>query len=221
MFILRAFLMCLLMTGLCLHSLPTQAKDKKEKSAEDEGRDDDGEEKADAPADPKRFAPDFCDFEITFPEKPTIANKCLPDGKCYDVNSYIMVYDLHTTVDVSVTCNPSTPANYTRYTDQVMKAALTGMIDERNLDNHDIQFRQMDKVKNASLTGTGMTGREEKIYTAQLWIGPNSVFTVQAELIGGAHEQADKAFRDILSSIKVKDGKQVPRPTMPVEKTNH
>jgi len=158
-----------------------------------------------------RFAPDFCDFEITFPEKPMIAQKCIPDGECFDLNSYTMVYDLQTTVDVSVTCNPSTPENYKRYNDQVMKAALAGMIDNRNLTSHDMQFKEFDTTKSASLTGTGITGSQEKIYNAQLWIGPNSVFTIQAELVGGAHDTADKSFSDILKSIKQKEGKQLPK----------
>ena len=159
-----------------------------------------------------RFAPDFCDFEITFPEAPMIAKKCVPDGGCFDVNSYVMVYDLHTTVDVSVTCNPSTPAAYKQYSEGVMKAALAGMVENRNLTSHEVRFEDFEKVKSAALTGVGTTGREEKIYSGQLWIGQNSVFTVQAELVGGEHVLADKSFRDILASIKTKDGKQIPRP---------
>ena len=160
---------------------------------------------------PARFAPDFCDFEITFPEAPFNSKKCFEGADCYDLQSYTMVYDLSTTVDVSVTCNPSTPEAYKRYNEQVMKAALTGMIDDRQLNEHNMAFRQFDKTKNASLSGTGITGTQEKIYVGQLWIGSNSVFTVQAELVGGEHPVADKSFRDILASIKEKPGKQLPK----------
>ncbi len=170
------------------------------------------DKKEEAPVEnPARFAPDFCDFEITFPEAPAIAKKCVPGNQCYDVNSYTMVYDLQTTVDVSVTCNPSTPAAYDKYTQGVMKAALAGMVDERNLSDYDVGFDQQENFKNASLSGTGTTGQSGKIYTAQLWIGKNSVFTVQAELVGTAHPKADEVFRDILASIKTKDGKQLPK----------
>lgn len=176
------------------------------------------EEKTETPVkDPKdksyRFAPDFCDFEITFPETPGIAKKCIPDGGCYDVNSYTMVYDLQTTVDISVTCNPSTPAAYERYTEGVMKAALAGMIETRNLQDYDTQYQVFENTKSGSLTGTGISGKSEKIYSAQLWIGKNSIFTVQAELIGQAHDKADASFRDILQSIKGKEGKQLPKKT--------
>ncbi len=158
---------------------------------------------------PGRYSPDHCDFEITFPEKPYLAQKCLPDGKtCYNLYSYTMVYDLRTTVDVSVTCNKSTPADFKRYNEAVMKAALQGMISERRLDTHDIEYRDGKDVRSASLSGTGITGTQQKIYTAQIWVGQKSVFTVQAELIGAEHDQADAVFSEILKSVKVKDVKK-------------
>jgi hypothetical protein len=164
-----------------------------------------------APAAPKPqdlpgyYSPDHCDFEITFPEKPYLAQKCLPDGKsCYNLYSYTMVYDLRTTVDVSVTCNPSTPADFKRYNEAVMKAAMAGMVSERNLDSHSVNFREDKETKSAALSGTGMTGAQPKIYTSQIWIGQNSVFTVQAELIGGEHKEADTVFSEILRSAKLK-----------------
>lgn len=192
--------------------LPAYAEDAKETPKAEEGAqktDGDGDGNPDF-----RFAPDFCDFEITFPETPSIAQKCV-DGQCYEVHSYTMVYDLQTTVDITATCNPSTPENYARYNEQVLKAALFGMVDNRSLTSHDINFEQQEKVRSASITGTGITGTQEKIYTGQLWVGPNSVFTVQAELVGAAHEVGDKSFGDILSSIKTKEGKQLPKPVAP------
>ncbi len=161
------------------------------------------------------FGPEFCDFEITFPEPPMNSKKCASEDECYDVQSYTMVYDLATTVDVTVTCNPSTPANYKRYSENVMKAALAGMVSERNLSNHETQFKQYETTKNASITGTGKTGAQDKIYIGQLWVGPNSIFTVQGELVGDEHETADKSFRDILASIKEKPGKQLPKKVKP------
>lgn len=184
------------------------AEEKTDAAATAEPEDEEAEDKS------YRFAPDFCDFEITLPEEPAVMQKCLGDSGCFDVHSYTMVYDLQTTVDVSVTCNPSTPASFDKYNEAVMRAALAGMVENRNLETHEVRFMEdhKTKTKSAALSGTGTTGRQEKIYTAQLWIGQNSVFTIQAELVGGAHDIADKSFSDILSSIKTKKGKQVPRP---------
>lgn len=200
----------LAMTGLA------NAEDKKEEAAVEKP----AEEKKDPDDKSFRYAPDFCDFEITFPEEPAIAQKCLSADQCYSVNSYTMVYDLQTTVDISANCNPSSPEAYKQYNQAVMKAALAGMVDERNLSSHEIQFNQQEKTKSAAITGVGVTGTQDKIYSGQLWVGPNSVFTVQAELIGSAHPAADQEFHDILASIKVKDGKQLPKPKEFKEKSN-
>lgn len=203
-----------LLFAMTLWIFPVHAEDKAAAEVKTEAP----SEEAAPPA--GRFAPDFCDFEITFPEAAYVRPKCLPDGKCYDVNSYTMVYDLRTTVDVSVTCNPSTPEQYGRYNQAVMKAALEGMVSERRLNDYEVAFRDDKTTKGASLSGTGMTGAQEKIYSAQLWIGPNSVMTVQAELIGAEHTEADKVFSDILASIKEKEGKQLPKVAKPKARTN-
>jgi hypothetical protein len=209
--------LCLALVGMTIFCPAFAAEEKKEEtSAATQESEEPKDEKPES--NPNRYAPDFCDFEITFPEKPHLAKKCVPGGQCYDLYSYTMVYDLQTTVDVSVTCNPSTPANFKRYTNGVMKAALMGMIDERNLTDYDIQFTEDKTTRSGALTGTGMTGAQNKIYTGQLWIGQNSVFTIQAELVGNQQKDADKAFSDILRSIKVKDGKQLPK--KPVAKNN-
>lgn len=211
-----------LLLPFLLFAVPAHAADKKkedpakEEAAADED-DEDADEDKDAPKpeviaseDGKSWhlAPDYCDFEITFPEEPQITQKCIPGEECFEQYSYTMVYDLRTTVDISVICNPSPAANYERYQQNVMKAALNGMIDERELDNHSIRFEQKDEYRSAGVTGTGKTGQQEKIYTGQLWVGKNSIFTIQAELIGSEHPVADKSFSDILRSIKYKGGKQ-------------
>jgi len=175
-----------------------------------------------------RHAPPGCDFEVTFPEAPARARRC-PGGqpagsqqtagsKCYDVTSYTKVYDLSTTVDVSVTCTPSSPAALQRYGEPVMRAALEGMVARKTVRDYEISVRDVDKtIRQASLTGTGTTGRQEKIYTAQIWVGPASLMTVQAELIGAAHGEADTAFGQILESIQPKKEDPAP-PKTPDEK---
>lgn len=160
---------------------------------------------------PVVYAPDNCDFQVTFPDTPVRNRRC-PEGPgrpCYDLTSYTMVYDLSTTVDVSVTCNPSVGVdNFERYNESVMRAALEGMIDRRQIENYEIGFQQYETVRSATLTGSGKSGRQEKIYTAQIWVGPKSVFTMQAELVGGAHPKADSVFRDILQSLEVQGVKE-------------
>lgn len=208
--------MLLAMTVLPWQALAQDKKEAEKPAAEKTGAKTE-EKKAETPAEaPGRFAPEHCDFEITFPEKPAIAQNCVKEDDCFRINRYTMVYDLQTTIDITATCNPSTPENYKRYTDPVIKAALTGMIDSRRLSEHQMKYSDHGKGAAAyrigSISGIGMTGAQEKIYSGQLWIGQNSVFTIQAELIGLEHPEADKTFAAILSSLKYKGGKQMPAP---------
>ncbi|MEM9469421.1 MAG: hypothetical protein AAF988_04600 [Pseudomonadota bacterium] len=153
-----------------------------------------------------RYAPDFCDFEITFPEEPFTSRRCPPNAgnKCYKLQSYTMVYDLKTTVEVSVTCVPSDQRKFERYNERVMRTALRGMVTNSNIDTYDIGYTEEETYKNASLNGSGGSGAQQKIYTAQLWSGLNSVFTVEAKLTGRSHYEADTVFSDILQTVHLK-----------------
>lgn len=182
---------------------------------------DPGSPKKAAIKEPFIYAPAHCDFQVTFPEAP-IKNRRCPEGvgrPCYELSSYTMVYDLRTTVDVSVTCNPSVGGdNFERYNERVMRAALEGMIARRDIQTFDIGFQQYETVRSATLTGSGTSGRQDKIYTAQIWVGPKSVFTIQAELVGSAHKEADAVFSHILKSLEVQGVKETPAPESDSEK---
>lgn len=153
-----------------------------------------------------RYAPDHCDFEITFPEEPYTSRRCPegPEGRCYKLSSYTMVFDMATTVDVSVTCNPLQPGEYERYDENVMRAALRGMVERNGVDHHTISFNDTGSIRQATLTGSGRIGRKEKIYTSQLWVGPASILTLEAELVGSTHHEADQIFSNILQSLHEK-----------------
>ena len=182
---------------------PAFAKDKKTTPPVEEIKEEIKEEEPEDTA--IRYAPDFCDFEITFPEAPYTSKRCPQNtGKCYDLTGYTMVYDLKTTVEVSVTCAPSSPADYSRYNDRVIKAALNGMVSRANITEFEINTNEQDDVRQGSLIGTSTYGKQGRIYNAQLWIGQNSVMTIEAKLTGPKDNEADASFGDILASIQVK-----------------
>jgi len=151
------------------------------------------------------YAPDTCDFEVAFPEEPYISKRC-PEGRqsCYDLTTYTMVFDFSTTVDVSVSCNPSSPENFQNYGEDVMRAALRGMVARNMVDDYEIRYQDRGEIRQATLSGTGNKGRQSKIYTAQIWAGQNSVMTIEGELIGPMHPEADRTFSDILKSVQKK-----------------
>jgi hypothetical protein len=153
------------------------------------------------------YAPDFCDFEITFPEKPVLSRRCPQSGTgCYQLHGYRYVYDMESSIDITAHCAPSSPDNFNRYNSAVVEATLKGMRNNADIDDAEINVVEMEdeQVRQGSLLGTGTYGRQNHIYNAQIWVGQNSILTVEAKLIGPTNEKADQAFSDILKSIQVK-----------------
>ena len=157
-----------------------------------------------------RYAPEICDFEMVFPSEPYIAKRC-PQSQsgsqksCYDITSFTYVYDVTTSVDITVTCAPSTPADYKTYSPPIIKTALQGMLRSKNVQDAEVNTREKEEYRVGSLLGATKRGKQNGIYSAQLWIGQNSIMTIEAQLIGPSHPKADIAFGDILSSVKVRD----------------
>jgi hypothetical protein len=160
-------------------------------------------------------APAGCDFEVTFPADPYSSRRCPDgaDGRCYDLTRYTMVYDMTTTVDVRFSCNPMSENQFYQYNEQVTRMALNGMAARNNVVESTTHYTQENDVKKTTLTGSGTSGRQNKIYIAQLWLTPRSILTMEAELIGDEHGRADAVFGDIISSIRLKGAQAAAEPT--------
>jgi len=165
------------------------------------------------------YSPDFCEFKIDFPERPYSTRRCDGDKKdrCYDLVSYTQVYELSATVNFRVICNPINESVYDDYSTEVMQATLRAMTKGTVVDEYNSAFREEDGYKQAGLVGAGKVGRMPMIYIAQLWIGKQSAFSVEAELIGEANGTADDLFSDILKTVKYSGIKatQIPIKTVP------
>ncbi len=186
------------MTFLLCLSLPTHAKDK-EKSLESIIAE------TTLPEGAVKYAPDNCDFEMIFPSEPYQTLRCADDNKkCTQLTSFTIVYDVTTTVEVSVTCAPSTSAKYKNFTEAVIATTLKGMVKRNKVNEHEINTREDEDIRQGSLLGATKRGKQNSIYNAQLWVGQNSVMTLEAKLIGPRHDKADNAFGEILGSVKKK-----------------
>ena len=154
-----------------------------------------------------RYAPATCDFEMVFPEKPFATKRCEAGSntRCTNLTSYTMVYDVTTTIEVSVTCVPSDAAKYEAYSERVISLALNGMVKRADITEQEINTTQEETYRRGSLLGSAKRGKQNSIYNAQIWVGQNSVMTTEAKLIGPYHEKADVVFSKILASIKSKD----------------
>jgi hypothetical protein len=157
----------------------------------------------------KEFSPEGCEFTVMFPEAPYKTKRCdpvEPDKNCSEVTSFTKVFGMDATVDYRVTCIPADPAMYDKYDNDVMRTALIAMAKPANLDKSETGFGELKEAKMAVLLGSGKTDnkKDDLIYTAQLWIGHKSVFTLEGELRGKYVAEADQMFADILKTAKVK-----------------
>ena len=152
---------------------------------------------------PFTYSPPACEFAITFPASPYTSRRCDSEDKsrCYDLISYTKVYDMASTVNFRTTCNPIDETIYSHYSAEVMEATLRAMTNRSVVKTFDTSFRTEDGYKQAGLVGEGKSGAMPTVYIAQIWIGHGSAFSVEAEMIGEAHEDADKLLSDVLRSV--------------------
>ncbi len=190
--------------AMTLLTFPTYAKDKKEKVTSEQKNLIDILEESALPEGAVKYAPEGCDFEITFPSAPYKTKRCADNSNknCTDFTSYTMVYDVTATVEINATCVPSTPEQYKSYTEKVIGLALKGMVERSDISEHQINTREDNDIRQGSLLGSAKRGKQNSIYNAQLWVGQNSVMTVESRLIGPFHAEADTTFSEILNSIQ-------------------
>lgn len=152
------------------------------------------------------YSPEFCEFSVTFPTEPYKSRRCEKEAsdKCYELISYTQVYEMSSTVNFRVICNPIGDEIKDAYTPEVMQATLKAMTKQSVVQEFNTSFREEENYKQAGLVGEGLVGRTPTIYVAQLWIGKQSALSVEAELIGEPMDDADSLFGDVLKSVGVK-----------------
>lgn len=149
------------------------------------------------------YSPEYCEFSVTFPSEPYTARRCEDGGddSCYNLVSYTQTYNLDSTVNVRVICNPIAAGVQQKYNEEVSKATVRAMAKRNALSNYSVNYRAEGGFRQAGLVGEGESGRTPMIYIAQLWVGESSVMSVEAELIGEAAEEPDTLFSDIMRSV--------------------
>lgn len=154
------------------------------------------------------YAPESCEFQIAFPERPFIENKC-PNGKenaCTEVVTFTHAVGMDSAVNFRITCLSGEQAELGKYTPDIMKETLNQMLKEAGLEAYDLTASEdkETKIKRASTVSVGQRGGKDVIYNGQIWIGKKSIFTLESDISGPANEKADKVFADILKSVQAK-----------------
>lgn len=158
-------------------------------------------------ADEYTFGPDGCDFRMTFPEEPSTSMRCNPEkpGQCYKARVFNRVFSLDSGVKITVSCNPAEENMLERYSGEIMEYTLKSMVSGGEASAEKTGFTDYGEAKEATLLGQRtMPDGTGKIYMARLWIGKNSVMTVEGELIGPASNESDAMFTNIMKSVRLK-----------------
>lgn len=155
------------------------------------------------------YKPDYCDFQIGFPEDPVVEQKC--DGgenrdECYEQVSYTQTFGLDATVNFRAVCNQIGQEIKDRYDQEIMIATLEEMTKDSVVEKFNTTYHEDEekRFRLAGLVGEGKVGLIPSIFVAQMWLGENSAFSVEAEIVGDAFLEPDALFRDIMRSIQYK-----------------
>lgn len=161
-------------------------------------------------AEPFTYAPEYCEFQITFPEKPFIEKKC---GKsvtdCAEVATYTKAIGTTSSTNFRVTCNPLTPSEIEKYTTTIIEETLKQLVTSNNLIPYDSQSSEKDGYKNSSTISLSMRDEKPVIYNAQIWLGKKSMFTLEGEMVGEENDDIQATFAEILRNTYPKDKKPV------------
>ncbi len=165
-----------------------------------------------AMAEPFTYAPEKCEFSMTFPEKPYVEQKCTggETKQCAEIVTYTKIVSPESSVNFRIICSNPPAAELARYTPEVMKETVKQLLSDATLDGAEPKASELEGYKVASTVSAGMRGEREIIYTAQIWIGKTSLLSLEGDMSGPQHAESDKLFAEILGSMHPKD-----RPTKP------
>ncbi|MBL8638011.1 MAG: hypothetical protein JNN09_05900 [Alphaproteobacteria bacterium] len=161
---------------------------------------------ANAHAESHTYAPENCDFTITFPEKPYVEKKCSGEKDCAEVVTFTKVLDIGSSVNFRVTCISLAEKELAKYTPEVMKTTLGEMLKQTNLEAYNIDAEEKDGYKRAGSVSLGKRNDQDILHTGQLWVGKKSLFTMEGEMLGASSDKLNQLFADILKTVQVKSG---------------
>ena len=153
---------------------------------------------------------DFCDFYAEFPDKIETTRKCITsnDKKSKlrgEITNFIKNFDDGSTIDVKMSCNKITEETYNRFSKEEILFTFESFIRaNENIDNFGMSYSDFMASKRAYALASGKEGLSPTINILYLWVGKNSLMSLDAKLIGESTELSDNLFAEITKSIKNK-----------------
>lgn len=169
-------------------------------------------------AEPSVYAPENCDFTITFPEKPYVEKKCSGEKDCTEVVTFTKVLDIGASVNFRVTCIPLAEKELARYTPEVMETTLTEMLKQTNLEPYNIDSEEKEGFKRAGSVSFGKRNDQDILHAGQLWVGKKSIFTMEGEMLGNSSDKLNQLFADILKTVQAKSSAGVQKESKVIPK---
>lgn len=155
------------------------------------------------------YAPKACEFQITFPEKPYMVEKCAglnEKKKCVEVVTYKKILPPDASVDIRLTCEKVDEENPESKTKDYSELTLKSLLRDKNYEAYDLNSEVSDKdnVTRSTSLSIGVQNDVPYIYSGQVWIGKQSLLTVESTMKGEKNDEIDKIFAEILKSLVVK-----------------
>ncbi len=147
-----------------------------------------------------------CDFTVTFPEKPFIEKKCSPSApdKCEEIATFTQSID-QSGVNFRLTCNKAEPKDLSILTPDDLKKRLGALVKEANLIPYANDAAVIkDGMKTSIALATGRRGEQDVIYTGQMWVGKQSILTLEGEMTGPENKEISDVYSEILRAVQVK-----------------
>ena len=150
------------------------------------------------------YAPEYCEFQIEFPQEYFSRKSCIADN-CFDIISFAKTNE-NSNVDVRLSCQKKTSEEIKDIKNSDLKETVRELAIDAGLRPYaaDVATLPSDIVTAVTIA-LGMRGKKESIYTGQFWIGKKSLLTLEAEMTGPANTEIEKIYSEILTSVKPKE----------------
>ena len=170
---------------------------------------------------PFTFAPENCDFQITFPEKPFIEQRCKEDKKdCEDIATFTQTKDA-SAISFRVSCRPEKTEELKKIKSDDLKRILQDMAKTAGAAPFADDAASLEgNVLSAVTLAIGKRNERDLLYTGQIWVGSKSLFTLESEITGPDNEAINKTYSGILKDMKLKSAAAKEKAdTPPIKKT--
>ncbi|PZP57176.1 MAG: hypothetical protein DI586_01345 [Micavibrio aeruginosavorus] len=156
-----------------------------------------------AQAAPFTYTSPNCDFTAAFPEKPFIEKKCVAD-KCEEIATFVHTID-SSAVNFRLSCHKVDPKDISLLTPDDLKKRLSALIKEAGLMPYAADAAIIkDGIKTSIAMATGRRGEQDVIYTGQMWVGKNSILTMEGEMTGPENQKINDMYGDILKDVQIR-----------------